>query len=91
MRLWRRYRAWLALASSLIAAVWVYSYRVPQTVRYIDPAGHRFHPDLHLSVQPWWGTPTAVLLVLIGLGLFVRLLPARNRLLRICLPSQGRS
>ena len=84
MKFVRRWRAWIVLAASLIGAVWVYSYRVTEIVTYVDPHGRRFHPDRHLSVQPWWSTPAAVLVAVVGVALFTRLLPRRERLLRLC-------
>jgi hypothetical protein len=85
MRFVRRWRAWIVLAASLAVAVWVYSYRVSNVVVVIDVHrnGH-YQRARHLAAQPWWGTPAAVLVAAIGIGLFVRLLPARQRILRIC-------
>ena len=84
----RRWRAWIVLAASVIGAVWIYSLRISHSVvilSYVDPHGRpHYDRDHHLGAQPWWSTPGAVLLVVIGMALFVRLLPARTRILRIC-------
>jgi hypothetical protein len=76
----------MVLAASVAIAVWVYSYRVSNivVVTHVDRYGAHYQQDHHLTAQPWWGTPAAVLIAATGIGLFVRLLPARQRLLRIC-------
>ncbi len=84
MRFRKDLRAWIVLAVAFVGAVWLYSYRASFVISYVDPDGRHFHPDRHLRVQPWWGTPAAVGLAVIGAALFVRLIPARKRLLRIC-------
>jgi hypothetical protein len=87
MRFVRRWRAWVVLGGSFAAAAWVYSYRLTTVVvvTYYDRHGaHHFRRAGDVTGQPWWSTPAAVLLLVIGISLFVRLLPARVRLLRIC-------
>jgi hypothetical protein len=76
----RIYCAGAVLGAALTAAVWLYTYRVWTTVEYIDRLGRHFHPTERVRVQPWWGVPATVGVLLIGAELSLLLLPGRRGL-----------
>lgn len=80
VRFVRRYCASGVLGATVIAAVWLYTYRVATVVHYIDRTGREFRSSERISEQPWWSAPATVLVVLIGAGLGLWLLPERERL-----------
>jgi hypothetical protein len=62
-------------AITLVGAVWLYMYRVPVVLEFVDRAGRRYNPSLTIYEQPWWSVPAAVALVLIGASTVMWLLP----------------
>ena len=68
------------LGTSLAAAVWVYTYRVWNVVEYIDRSGTRFHASERVEAATLVGVPSTVVVLVIGAGLSLRLLPERRRI-----------
>jgi len=77
----RIYSARVVLGATLAAAVWLFTYRTWSVVEYIDRTGRRFHPSERARLQPWWGVPATLLVLVIGVGVSVYLLPERRRLI----------
>jgi hypothetical protein len=82
---------WIAVAATLAGAIWLYTYRVPVTIEYVDHIGrsrYRFHPTQHLREQAWWSAYATVALLLLGGAAVVWLLPDRSA---SSAPSESRS
>jgi hypothetical protein len=77
----RIYGAGVVLGATLSAAVWRFTYRTWSVVEYIDRTGRRFHPSERVRLQPWWGVPATLVLLAIGIGASIWLLPQRRRLI----------
>jgi hypothetical protein len=60
---------------ALVGAVWLYTYRVPVVLEFIDSGGRRYNPNLTISEQPWWSVPAAVALLLAGVAIVMWLRP----------------
>ena len=78
------YCAGAALGATLVAAAWLYTYRVSrvvQYVEYIDGTPREFRAADRLSEQPWWGAPATVALILVGTAVSLWLLPERRRII----------
>jgi hypothetical protein len=81
----RVYVAGIVLGLTFAAAVWLVTYRVWDVVQYIEYIGgkrHYFHPSERVRVQPWWGVPAAVAVMLVGSGISLRLLPGSRGLVK---------
>jgi hypothetical protein len=65
------------LGASLVAAVWLSTYRVWSVVEHIDKLGYRFHPSERVRVSPWWSAPATVAVMFVGLGISLLLLRER--------------
>jgi len=78
----RVYGAGVVLGATLTAAVWLYTYRVWETVEYIDRGGNHFHPSEHVRTTPSWSVYATVALVFIGAGVSLWLLPEHRRLIQ---------
>jgi hypothetical protein len=81
----RRFCALIVLGTSLVGAVWLYTYRVASVVDYIEyigPYRHHYHPSQQVNEQPWWGVPATVALIAIGAAITMWLLPQWRRPIR---------
>jgi hypothetical protein len=74
------------LVAASVAAVWLYTYRAWDWVRYEYPyedrTGNSPIVATQVSVQPWWGTYGGLALALIGLVLSLWLLAEDRRFIR---------
>jgi hypothetical protein len=50
----------------LVGSAWLYLYRVPSLVTFIDERSYVFHEPYTVSVQPWWSVYAAVFLLIAG-------------------------
>ena len=66
--------AGVAVGASASGAVWLYTYRAHDVIRFIDTNGVEYNDPRHVSVQPWWGVYAALALLAVGLAAAVRLL-----------------
>ncbi len=82
MRTARVYSAGVVLGGTLTAAVWLYTYRVWDTVEYIDRGGNHFHSSEHVRTTPWWSVYATVALIFAGAGVSLWLLPEHRRLIQ---------
>jgi hypothetical protein len=69
--------AGVVVGASVSGAVWLYTYRDHDVIRFIDAKGAEYNDPRHVSVQPWWGVYAALALLAVGLAAF-RLLPNRT-------------
>src|SRR5207249_3235094 len=80
----RIYLAGVVLGVTLVAAVWLLTYRVWDVIEYIGRDGRQFHPSERVRVQPWWSVPATVAWCFIGIGTSLWLLPgSRGPLARL--------
>jgi len=70
--------AGVAVGASASGAVWLYTYRAHDVIRFIDTNGVEYNDPRHVSVQPWWGVYAALALLAVGLTAAVRLFPSRT-------------
>ena len=82
MRTARVYGAGAVLGVTLATAVWLYTYRVWDTVEYIDRTGYHWRPSEHVRTTPWWGVYATVALIFVGAGVSLWLLPEHRRLIQ---------
>jgi hypothetical protein len=78
MRTFSVYLAGVVLGATLVAAVWLYSYRTWQTIEVFDPRG-QVVASTRVKSQPWWSVYTSLALALTGVGVSVCLLPSGRR------------
>ena len=74
MRTTRVYLAGVVLGATMVAAVWLYSYRTWQTVEVFDQRG-QVVASTRVSAQPWWSVYATLALALAGAGVSLSLLP----------------
>jgi hypothetical protein len=67
--------AGIVVGVSISGAVWLYTYRAHDVIRFIDTNGVEYNDPRHVSVQPWWGVYAALALLVVALVAAVRLLP----------------
>lgn len=67
--------AGVTVGASVAGAVWLYTYRTHDLIRFIDRNGVEFHDPRRVSVQPWWGTYLALILLAVAAAAAIRLLP----------------
>jgi uncharacterized membrane protein len=72
----RVYGAAGVLGATLIATVWLYSYRTWSTDLNADGT-----VAIRVRVQPWWGLPASVALMAVGVVVSLSLLPRGRRLI----------
>jgi hypothetical protein len=70
--------AGVVVGASVSGAVWLYTYRGHDVIRFIDAKGAEYNDRRHVSVQPWWGVYAALTLLAVGLAAAFRLLPNRT-------------
>jgi uncharacterized sodium:solute symporter family permease YidK len=71
----RTFLAGAVVGVSVAGAVWLYTYRSHDVVRFVDANGAEYHDPRGVSVQAWWSVYAAVALLVIALATAVRLLP----------------
>jgi hypothetical protein len=76
------YCAGVVLGATLVAAVWLYTYRVWESFITFDPQGRSIVAATRVRFQPWWSLYGAIALTLIGAGISLWLLPEGRRLIR---------
>lgn len=69
------------LGAILGIAVWAYTFRVSETIRYLDGRGRPFHPPDHVHAQPWWSAPVTVVLVVAAIGAALWFAPKSRRMI----------
>jgi hypothetical protein len=67
--------AGVVVGASVSGAVWLYTYRAHDLIRFIDANGVEYNDPRHVSVQPWWGVYAALALLAVAIATAVRLLP----------------
>jgi hypothetical protein len=67
--------AGVVVGASVCGAVWLYTYRNHDVIRFIDTNGVEYNDPRHVSVQPWWGVYAALALIAVAIATTVRLLP----------------
>ena len=67
--------AGVVVGVSVSGAVWLYTYRAHDVIRFIDTNGVEYNDPRHVSVQPWWGVYAALALLAVAIAATVRLLP----------------
>jgi hypothetical protein len=77
----RVYCAGVVLGASLVAGVWLYTYRAWETKLIRGQHGLVVVDQVELRVHPWWAVLGAYSLPLIGAGASVWLLPEGRRLI----------
>jgi hypothetical protein len=82
VRTTRVYCAGVVLGATLAAAVWLYTYRVWDTVEYIDRTGYHFRPSEHVRTTPGWSVYATVALIFTGAAVSLWLLPGHRRLIQ---------
>jgi hypothetical protein len=75
MRTARVFFAGAVVGASVAGAVWLYTYRAHDLIRFIDSNGIEYHDPRPVSVQPWWGVYAALALLAVSVLVAVRLLP----------------
>ena len=78
MRTARAFLAGAVVGISASGAVWLYTYRAHDLIRFIDTNGVEYNDPRRVSVQPWWGVYAALALLAVGLAAAVSLLPSRT-------------
>jgi hypothetical protein len=76
------FAAGFVAGSTVIAALWVYTYRVHPTIRFRSelPNGNVVYGNpRHISEQPWWSVYGALTLVLVGTAMSLHLLVGSKR------------
>jgi hypothetical protein len=74
------YCAGVILGATLVAAVWLYTYRTWETT-FIRDRGVVIGELVQVKVHPWWAVLAAYTLPLIGAGVSLWLLPEGRRLI----------
>jgi hypothetical protein len=84
MRTARVYSAGVILGLTVAAAVWIYTYRTWNIVAYVKNVdGNRHHVAIDRArIQPWWGVPATVGVLLIGGAISLWVLPQGRDLIR---------
>jgi hypothetical protein len=67
--------AGVVVGASVCGAVWLYTYRAHDVIRFIDTNGVEYNDPRHVSVQPWWGVYAALALIVVAVAMAVRLVP----------------
>jgi len=80
MRTTRAYFAGAVLGATLVAAVWLYTYRTWET-NLIRDHGVVVGELVQVKVHPWWAVLAAYTLPLVGAGVSLWLLPEGRRLI----------
>jgi hypothetical protein len=76
----RVYCAGIILGLTLATSVWVYTYRTPILVRYIErTSGQEYHPPERIKVQPSWAAPATFGFLALGVFISFSLLPRDQR------------
>jgi hypothetical protein len=75
MRTARAFLAGVVVGASVCGAVWLYTYRAHDVIRFIDANGVEYNDTRHVSVQPWWGVYAALAVLAVAVAAAVRLLP----------------
>jgi uncharacterized sodium:solute symporter family permease YidK len=60
---------------AIAGALWLYTYRAHELVRFVDANGIEYHDPRSVSVQAWWSVYAALALLGVAAIAAVRLLP----------------
>jgi hypothetical protein len=75
MRSTRTFLAGGVAGMATAGAVWLYTYRAHELVRFVDANGVEYHDARSVSVQAWWSVYAALVLLVAAAVAAVRLLP----------------
>jgi uncharacterized sodium:solute symporter family permease YidK len=75
MRTARTFVAGGVAGIAIAGAVWLYTYRAHELVRFVDANGVEYHDPRSVSVQAWWSVYAALALLVVAAVAAVRLLP----------------
>jgi hypothetical protein len=71
----RVFLAGVFVGASVAGAVWLYTYRAHEVIRFIDKNGIEYNDPRPVSVQPWWGVYAALGLLAVAVAVAIRLVP----------------
>jgi hypothetical protein len=74
----RRARTFLAggvVGISVAGAVWLYTYRAHEPIRFVDANGVEYHEPRTVSIQAWWSVYVTLALLVVAAVAAVQLLP----------------
>jgi uncharacterized sodium:solute symporter family permease YidK len=71
----RTFLAGSVVGIAIVGAVWLYTYRAHELVRFVDANGIEYHDPRSVSVQAWWSVYAALALLVVAAIAVVRLLP----------------
>jgi hypothetical protein len=78
------------VAATLVAAYWLFSYRVTRVVEFIGRDGRQFRSPQRIAEAPWWGVYAVIAVLLAGAAGLVWLFPKwRSLVRRIVAPGIG--
>jgi hypothetical protein len=75
MRSKRTFAAGGVTGVALAGAVWLYTYRAHELVRFVDANGVEYHDSRSVSVQAWWSVYAALALLVVAAVAAIGLLP----------------
>jgi hypothetical protein len=75
----RVFLAGVFAGASVAGAVWLYTYRVHDLIRFVDRNGVEYNDSRQVSVQPWWGVYAALSLLAVAVAIAVPVLRRDSR------------
>jgi len=75
--------AGVVIGASIPGALWLYTYRAHDVIRFIDTHGVEYNDPRQVSAQPWWGVYAALVLLTVAVAVGVRLLPGGVSTMRL--------